>query len=162
MQGQNDSERALFICPVFIFQRYCLQWSSISRSGCLLMQHHCCKCVRAGTFGSTAAAILGPLSRNESDLVSFAGGKQQGLWGVWVGSYPENSICCWREKGMQLSYIKPLQSCRVDCVTSLKSLWRSFALKSQRQMLFWGSSRVFPPVEVCFLSEQAHYVLKTG
>ncbi len=30
-------------------------------------------------FGSTAAAISGPLSRNKSDLVSFAGGKQQGL-----------------------------------------------------------------------------------
>ncbi len=63
----------------------------------------------------------------------------------WV--LPWNSICCWREKGMQLSYIKPLQSCRVDCVTPLKF---SFALKSQRQMLFRGSSRVFPPVEVCF------------
>ncbi len=64
-----------------------LQRSSISQSGCVLVQHHCCKCVRAGMFGSTAAAISGPLSRNESDLVSFAGGKQQGLWGVWVGSY---------------------------------------------------------------------------
>lgn len=76
----------------------------------------------------------------------------------WV--LPWNSICCWREKGMQLSYIKPLQSCRVDCVTPLKSLWRSFALKSQRQMLFWGSSRVFAPWK-SVLSEQAHYFSKT-